>query len=458
MIHRQMDPSNDNVAASLKLEYEPKDLGGRDSPAPGARKALTLLLTINLFNYVDRYVLAAVEPKVQDQFFRASDPNAEFWMGSLATAFIVSYMLAAPVFGWLADRMSRWLLVGASVVLWSLATGASGLAGTFTILLINRLFVGVGEAGYGPSAPTIIADLYPLARRGAVLSWFYAAIPVGSALGYELGGLVASRYDWRHAFYVVVPPGLLLAGLCFFMRDPRRGQADSGAPAVSPAASPKGVRKVTAGDYLVLLKTPSYVLDCLGMAAMTFAIGGIAYWMPKYLLTRHAGNLGQINVWFGAITVVAGLVATLAGGWIGDKLKARVPSSYFLVSGVAMLIACPLILVMLRVPFPWDWGVIFLAVFFLFFNTGPSNTILANVTHPSIRATAFALNILVIHALGDAPAPPILGKISHYSWDAVFLLVAATMALAGVLWLWGCRYLSADTAAAPARLGPGMTA
>ena len=318
------------------------------------------------------------------------------------------------------------------------------------ILLITRLFVGVGEAGYGPAAPTIIADLYPLSRRGVVLSWFYAAIPVGSALGYTVGGFVADRYDWRHAFYVVVPPGLLLGIFCFLMRDPRRGQVDARAGVGSGAA----VRKVTAADYLMLLKTPSYVLDCLGMAAMTFAIGGIAYWMPKYLVMRKgAGTLGQINMIFGGITVVAGLLATLAGGWAGDKLKARFPSSYFLVSGVAMLIACPLILLMLWTPFPWTWGVIFLAVFFLFFNTGPSNTILANVTHPSIRATAFALNILVIHALGDAPAPPILGKIGHYSWDMAFLLVAATMALAGLFWLWGCRYLAADTAAAPHRLG-----
>jgi MFS family permease len=445
MIRCQMDSSNDNAVAPVKLDYQPQTVSG-DMPAPGARQALTLLLTINLFNYVDRYVLAAVEPKVQDQFFRPGDPNAEFLMGWLATGFIITYMLAAPVFGWLADRMSRWLLVGVSVLLWSLATGASGLAGTFTILMITRLFVGVGEAGYGPSAPTIIADLYPLSRRGAVLSWFYAAIPVGSALGYAMGGLVASHYDWRHAFYVVVPPGILLGILCFFMRDPRRGQVDAGAS--------KPARKVTVGDYLMLLKTPSYVLDCLGMAAMTFAIGGIAYWMPKALLTRqNAGSLAQINVIFGAITVVAGFTATLAGGWVGDKLKARFPSSYFLVSGVAMLIACPFILLMLYIPFPWAWGAMFMAVFFLFFNTGPSNTILANVTHPSIRATAFAINIFVIHALGDAPAPPILGKIGHYSWNAAFMLVAAVMALAGVLWLWGCRYLAADTAAAPTRLG-----
>src|SRR5215216_2026595 len=147
----------------------------------GARFSLALLLLINLFNYIDRYVLAAVEPRIAKQFFGADDPGALKKTGSLATAFIVSYMIAAPIFGWMADRMSRWVLVGIGVTLWSLASGASGLATTFTMLLITRLFVGVGEAGYGPAAPTIIADLFPVQKRGSVMAWFYMAIPIGSA-------------------------------------------------------------------------------------------------------------------------------------------------------------------------------------------------------------------------------------------------------------------------------------
>src|SRR5438046_7964275 len=190
-------------------------------PLSSARTALFLLLGINLFNYIDRYVLSAVEPEIRAHFFAPSDPNAHALTGLLGTAFLVSYMLAAPIFGWLADRTSRWIIICVSVLLWSGATAASGIAGTFAVLFTMRLLVGVGEGGYGPAAPTIISDLFPLEVRGRVLSYFYVAIPVGSALGYAIGGFATSHWGWQTAFFAVAPPGVLLGLACYFRRDPR---------------------------------------------------------------------------------------------------------------------------------------------------------------------------------------------------------------------------------------------
>ena len=323
---------------------------------------------------------------------------------------------------------------------WSLASGATGLAGSFAILLVTRIFVGIGEGGYGPAAPTILADFYPLAMRGRVMAIFFIAIPVGSALGYAFAGAVAAHWDWRWAFYLVVPPGLLLAALCPFMREPRRGESSS------PAAKRTRSRRE---DYVQLFKTRSYVLNTLACSAMTFAIGGLAFWTPSYIYEyRRVGDLAQINMIFGALTVLAGLFGTLAGGWAGDRLRARIPGSYFLVSGLGMMIGFPFTVLMLFIPFPWAWGALFVALFFLFFNTGPSNTALANVTHPSLRATAFALNIFVIHALGDAISPPLMGLIAGRSnMNVAFLCVSFVMLLAGVIWLTGMKYLPGDTAA-----------
>ena len=444
---------------------------GLPAPLPGARAALVLLLLINLLNYIDRQVLAAVVGPIKATFFGAADATdgaavgaglaavmawcqhhlgfrpEDALVGLLGTAFMVVYMLGAPVFARLAERWSRWVLVGIGVSLWSLASGASGLAGTFVALLLTRCLVGIGEAAYGPVAPTIIADFYPTAIRGRVLAWFYMAIPVGSALGYVLGGWVAGSgigdwsaaltgvrtESWRWAFYLVVPPGLVLGLWSLAMRDGGRGD-------------PGQREKARWRDYRVLLRTPSYVLCTLGMTAMTFAIGGVAFWMPYYIGSRPGAPAASTFI-FGLITVVAGLSATLLGGIAGDRLRGRFPGSYFLVSGAAMLVGFPVFLAALYAPFPWLWVMIFAAAFCLFFNTGPTNTIIANVTPPAIRAAAFGLNILVIHALGDVISPVVIGLLTDrlHDMSRAFLVVALMFPAAGVLWLAGARFLQRDT-------------
>ena len=413
----------------------------------GAKIALSLLLAVNLFNYIDRQILAAVLPHIRQEFL-AGDPNQNFKAGWLSPAFLFSYMFAAPLFGWLADRYSRWLLAGISVALWSLASGWSGLALSFAILLCTRVFVGIGEAGYGPAAPTIISDLYPLERRGRMLAIFYLAMPVGGALGYAFGGKIADLLGWRWAFYLVVVPGLVLAALCFFMRDPR----------ASSARDFTLRQHAKLADYLALVRTPSYLINTAAMTAMTFAIGGFSYWLPDYIYTERGREftpspdlLGNINLIFGGIVASAGLIATLLGGWTGDWLRRRFASAYFLVSGTGVLLAFPATVAMLYVPFPGAWICIFLAVFFLFFNTGPSNTALANVTLPKVRASAFALNIFIVHLLGDAISPPFIGALRD-RWSMNFGLLAAsgTILVAGILWLCGAKFLARDTQAVEA--------
>lgn len=449
----------------------------------GANAALALLLFINLFNYIDRQVLSAVIGPIKKTYFiqngGAGDTGSaalnavirwfqsrlgfkpeDALLGLLGTAFMLTYMIGAPVFARMAERRSRWGLVALGVILWSLASGASGLAQTFLILLITRCCVGIGEAAYGPVAPAMISDMFPIKTRGRVMAWFYVAIPVGSALGYVLGGWVAGSgigswageltgiggESWRWAFILVTLPGLILGLLSLFMKEEARGGEKPG-----QAVKQEAVRW---RDYWILVRTPSYVLCTLGQTAMTFAIGGIAFWMPYYLESKP-GAPGNSTIIFGGITAVAGLGATLLGGIAGDKLRARFSGSYFLVSGIAMIIGFPIFLAALRAPFPWAiWALIFLACFCLFFNTGPTNTILANVTHPSICSAAFAFNIFIIHAFGDVISPVVIGFLNDWYGDMnkSFFLVGMMFLAAGIFWLLGARYLQRDTARAPSSL------
>jgi MFS family permease len=452
---------------------------------PGARSALLILIIINFFNYIDRQILSATLPTIEERFLPLGGEYNKTKLGYLAMAFMVAYMVFAPIFGWMASFVGRWKLIGVGVIVWSLASGGSGIAGTFLLLLITRCVVGIGEAAYGPAAPTVISDLYPVEKRGQVLAWFYAAIPVGSALGYVIGG----QAGYPLSFYLVVPPGIILGVLCFFMPEPRSGQTD--------LHEGEQGRRAGMRDYLVLFKTPSYVLDCIGMTMLTFAIGGIAIWMPDYIhVFRDAGALDRVNLIFGGIVVISGLVATLLGGIAGDKLRPYFSGSYFLVSGVAMLLAFPAFLAVLWTPFPYAWIWIFISCFLLFFNTGPTNTILANVTHPAVRAQAFALNIFIIHALGDAISPTVIGWVADTNrvtnpkavlhavstsgllasptgygpllaasapqpaptipdMDRGFLLVSFTILIGAIVWLIGVPFLKRDTERAPHSLDGG---
>jgi MFS family permease len=219
---------------------------------------------------------------------------------------------------------------------------------------------------------------------------------------------------------------------CFFLRDPRQNVVR--------------IARRRAGwpEYAALARIPSYVLNTLAMTALTFAIGGLSFWVPGYL--QYRGLPPSSRIVFGGITVFAGLTATLLGGIAGDRLRHRIAGSYFIVSGVGILIAFPFSTMMLFTPFPFAWIPMFIAIFFLFFNTGPSNTALANVTSPSVRATAFAVNIFIIHALGDAIAPPLIGTVAdRTNLNVAFLVVSAVMLVAGILWLIGAKYLPSDT-------------
>src|SRR5438128_10013793 len=424
-----------SVSGKLQSAIAMEPLGKR--PINGAHSALLLLLGINLFNYIDRQILAALEPDIRASFFAPDDVNAMTKTGLLGDAFFVTYMISAPILGLLADRFSRWIIVGSAVILWSLASGVSGLAATFAILFATRICVGIGEGGYGPAAPTILSDLFPIETRGRVMAIFCAAIPVGSALGYVIGGLIGAHLGWRWAFYLVAPPGLLLGLLCFWQRDPR----------VSAHHLVQESPRRSLRDYVRLFRTRSYLINCIAQTLFTFVTGGLGFWVSAYLRYRNQSPDAGMTI-FGLITVVAGLVSTLLGGVVADRLRSRLAGSYFWVSGVGMLLACPFFVATLYTPFPAAWISMFLAIFFLFVNSGPCNTALANVSLPSVRATAFAVNILVIHALGDVQAFWLLGYIGgHANMHVAFLFVSGIIFLSGLAWLIGVKYLPADTAA-----------
>jgi len=387
--------------------------------------ALALLTALNFFNYIDRYVLPSVQPLVQKELHR-SDAD----MGWLTSVFFAFYMCVAPFMGVLADRYPRKILIATGAVLWSGATLLTAVTTDYTSLLIRHTLVGIGEASFVTIAPAFIADLYPEHRRGRMLSIFYLAIPMGTAMGYVLGGHLGPVYGWRAPFMVAAIPGFLLAAALAFIPEPKRGNADV------LTSTPE--RSTIVG----LFHNPAYWTATLGTAMMTFALGGLSVWMPTFLSRVRGLPLNDANILFGEALIVAGFIATMLGGWLGDRLLRKNRSAYYLVSAVGMALALPFMVVALyhqgRLMFP----AIFLALFFLLLNTGPLNAAIVNSVGAPIRATAIAVNVFTIHILGDVPSPPLIGYISDKtgSLPQGFIVAVVAVALSAAILFFGSRY------------------
>ncbi len=407
----------------------------RDSSDPimYGRYVLVLLLAVNLLNYIDRQVLYAVFPLIKDDF-HLSDTE----LGFLGSAFMLCYMISAPALGWLGDRMSRVKLAAQGLAVWSIATAGAGLAAGYSTLLAARTVVGIGEASFGTVSPGLLVDYHPREQRGRVLSFFYLAIPVGSALGYLFGGVLGRAFGWHAAFLMVGVPGLILAVPLRLLREPVRG---GGERETNEAAGASGKR------YRSLFTNRSYIINTLAMAAMTFALGGLAQWMPTFLFREHNLDVAKANALFGGITVAAGIMGTLAGGWLGDHFQKKHGRGYLTVSGWGFVLGAPITAYALFThSLAGCAAAMFFAEFFLFLNTGPLNTVIVNVTRPGMRAMAFAVNILVIHALGDAVSPTILGRLSDlHGLRNALLLTPMMIVLAAFLCFVCTRFIEEDS-------------
>jgi len=388
------------------------------------RTALIVLTALNLLNYVDRNVLFAVQPLVQNEF-RVS--NAQ--IGYLTSAFLGFYVIAAPFVGPLADRYSRKLIICLGALFWSGLTLLTAVTHNYTELLIRHTLVGVGEATFVTIAPAFVADLFTEEKRGRILGVFYLAIPVGSAGGYLLGGNLGTQHGWRFPFYIAAAPGFLLALSVLFLKEPERGQFDS------LKETPER------GTILGLAHNPAFLTSTLGMAAMTYSLGGIQVWMPKFLYSERDYTLAAANSAFGIIIVVNGILAAPAGGWLGDYLLKRWKSSYYLVSAASMLLGIPIMIVALFEKGRLMMPAIAVAAFLLLFNTAPLNAAVINSVGAHIRATALAVNILIIHVLGDVPSPAMMGWVADKrSLQTAFVLPIIAMGISSAILFYGMKF------------------
>ncbi len=446
------------------------------APPRWAMTTFVALFAMNMLDYLDRNVLMSMQPQIKGEL-RISN----FQWGLLTSIFLVSYSLFSPFMGWLGDRYRRTWLLGLGVGVWSLATIGSGLARSFGELALARSVLGIGEATYGVIAPTILVDLFARDHRARLMSAYYLAMPIGSALGIGLGSIIASKLSWNLAFFLVGVPGLAAALVACVLPEPVRGASEGVDTERLKAYERAGARRE---DYLGLMVNSSYIYSVLGMATYTFAIGGMLVWVPNYLFSTRAFDQARSGTILGVVTLGAAVLGMSAGGWIADRMAKSKPQALFLVPGVAMIASIPFVLMALFASSgPAIFVAIFLAETLMFVNTGPCNAIIANVVQPNLRAAAYAVALFAVHFFGDIWSPSLIGKVSDLFGDpetmagalgktlstfgavptqvaghppenivAGLLVVVPALLISGVVLLCGARYLPREMALLQSKL------
>jgi MFS family permease len=406
-------------------------MGDSRPTSSAAMRALIVLTTINLLNYLDRYLIPPLLPDLESAMKLSHAQSGWLW-----SAFMLVYMVTAPVFGALGDRTSRTRPIAIGALIWSAATVLSGLARTYPQLFAARALVGVGEAAYVAIAPALLADCFAVEARGRVFAVLNMAIPVGAALGFICGGLIGQHFGWRAAFFVCGIPGAIMALAVLWLPDPPRGAQEGGAP-----AAPKKLRGSAVLNalkvYLSLLMRGPYMLLVLGYAAYTFGLGALGVWMPSFLERVRGIPVQTATTGFGIIVVVTGILGTFTGGWLGDYCLKRSRQGYLWFCGVVTLAAAPFAVLALTASAPHVfYPAVVISELLLFMSTGPINAAIANVVSPLERASAIALSMFAIHLLGDVPSPPLIGYLADVgSLQRAVLLVPVAIVIGGIIWL-----------------------
>ncbi|MBI5882520.1 MAG: MFS transporter [Elusimicrobia bacterium] len=397
---------------------------------------LATMAAINAAKYVHRQAPYALLPFIQKDL-----GLTDFQTGLTATTFMTAYIAAALPLGWLASRGSRQGWIAVPCALWSLAVAGTGWCAGLWGLLAARAATGAAQAGFGSAAPSFVADHHPPERRPLALAFYSAAIPLGSALGYVLAGRLGHAWGWRTALAVLGLPGLAFAASAWLLPDARASGPRSAAVLLA-RRGPEAPDAAGAATYKALMRIPSYAACTFAMALTTFALGGFAVWMPTFFVRFRGFGISGASDLFGGVTAGAGLLGIVLGGWLSGRLSRGSGRWLFLVSGWGMLAGLPLGMGALLAPDPRvGTALLFAAQTLVFLYMGPLNAVVASVAEESLRPLAFAANIFIVHAFGDAMSPAIIGAVSD-AWGlrAALLLALVLLAPAAGLCFWGARH------------------
>jgi predicted MFS family arabinose efflux permease len=414
------------------------------SPTPGSSQsrpyayyALGLLTITNLLNYLERSsIFALFEPIKRD--LGLTDAH----LGWLGSAYVLVFSLASVPAGIIGDLGSRRVVIAAGIIIWSAATSLSGLADGFGTLLLMRSLIGLGGAAAVTAGASMVADYYPGRRRSMAMGLFMAGLAVGGVLGILIAGQLEHHYGWRVAFFVLGLPGFLVAAMVLKLKDPTR-------PAVPSHQGPDALlatMRELEGAARRILSTPTLVAVFVGGALISFGMNGIVGWSPTFLSRERGLTVAQATLLLGSWGLLAGIVGTVAGGFLGDWLRVRWASGRLLATGLGFLVGSPLAIWLLYIhDMRWFVPVFTAAFFFLTWYNGPLNAVIFDVSPTRIATTVAGAFNMFIHLAGDAIAFPLVGFLSdRFGLQQAVVVLPIAAFIGGVITLLAAPAVARD--------------
>ena len=393
-----------------------------------------LLFLLYLFDYADRMVVNSMFSYIQNDL--GINDFQSGWLVSII--YLAIGVLTFPV-SILVDRWSRTKTIGMMAIVWSMATLLCAFTGNYVQLLMARILIGFGEAGYAPGGSALISGMYPIEKRSKMMGLWNASIPVGSAIGVAMGGIIATAWGWKHAFGIVAIPGLIIAILFLFVKDYKTVD-------LSFVDKTNNRVKMEKKDMIKeFLNKPSVLLTYLGMTAIVFVTTAMIVWLPKFFESVNGMQPKTAGTLAGAVMMLA-LIGAPVGGILTDRWRKNEPKARMLFPAITTFISA----LLLFIAFYFTRGTIQLVVLFIFgifimlFISGAA-AVTQDVIHPGLRATSYAIAVLVQNLIGSFTAPIVLGRISDLTNIRTAMSILPFFLLLGALLFWiGSKYYTAD--------------
>lgn len=391
-------------------------------------RLLAVLALINFVNFAARQVIVPLITMLRDPL-GASDSQ----LGSLTALLLIVLAFGSIPSGFLADRYSRKGIIALGILFWSVATFAGGLAASFLFLLVARSFVGLGEAAYAPAAQSMISGAFPQERRAAAQAIFASGMLLGGACGQVVGGIVAPRYGWQMAFFIVAAVGIIPAIALLGLQEPPRGPRSE----VVPIAR--------------ILSVPAFLSMIAGGICITFASVSLIAWGVDFAVTYKGFSSSEAAVSLSIIALVSAICGVLCGGFVADRLQRRFSFGRLIAIGAALLLAAPFLLVAIQSEEKNTVLVgLFVATFFMSWYHGPVTAVIHDMMPRRAHSTSIGVYMFATQLVGGA-GPWVIGKISDQRDLQVALQIAtAVLVCGGLLMLLVIHFIRRDGLRHPA--------